>query len=199
VRVVRAVHGSRTAATAAAVLIATAAALRAHDPGLSSLDVRVGPDRIVAVLTLAASDVEAGGAAGGDSIEAFARDSVALLAGGVRLPAKIESRVADGQDGVRVTLAFDRRDGPRLTVLSSAAARLAAGHRQLVTVRTQAGQILAERLLDARGEAIEVDLATVPQRAASAGPLVGLCALLVIVAWYRVVERARVQPSRSSD
>jgi hypothetical protein len=159
---------SRAAACiAAALYLALPATARAHDPGLSLLDVRVEPHRIIAALTLAVPDAALAESDSG-SLERFALESIALLVDDRRLTSAVESRMADGEDGIRLTLSFDRGAGSRLTARSAVPAKLARGHRQLLTVRANDGTQLAERMIDARMSAIDVDLGVQLQRSAKA-------------------------------
>ena len=154
---------------ASAFCLGSPAAARAHDPGLSSLEVRVARDRIAATLVVAASDARV--AAGASGIEMFALESIELRLEGVRLQGAVESR-ATGPAGTKVVLAFDRVAGSRLTVHSDVPRRLALGHRELLTVRTDSG-VLTEQMLDARDTGIDVDLGVV-QPADMAAQFLGL-------------------------
>jgi hydrogenase/urease accessory protein HupE len=149
------------ALAAAAATFVFPADARAHDPGLSALDVRVAPDRIVVVLSLATADARIAAADSGGHLDAFAADSIELLLDGVRLSATVESEprkdTTDG--GTSVALVFPRITGTQLTVRSGVPVRLARGHRELLTVRDTSSQPLAERMLDERTDAVDLDLA----------------------------------------
>jgi hydrogenase/urease accessory protein HupE len=150
---------SRAAALfAAALTLGLPAAAYAHDPGLSALDVQIAPNRIVAVLSLAAADARTAADVSGGSLDAFAVDSVELMLDGTRLSGTVEKQAADREAGTRVTLLFDRATGSHLTIHSEVPERLARGHRELVTVHGTAGRRLAERMLDTRLNAVDVDL-----------------------------------------
>ena len=144
-----------TAALALSVPLATGA----HDPGLSALDVRVLPDRIVATLSLAPGDARLLASERGDALEAIALDSVEVVLDGARLPGHVESRSTESETGGTVVLAFDGGIGARLTVRSSVPARLARGHRELLTVRGPDGALLAERMLDDRDGTVNLNMA----------------------------------------
>src|SRR5687767_2807968 len=162
------------ACVAAALLLGLPAAASAHDPGLSALDVQVARDRIVAVLSLAAADVRIAADLSGGALDAFAAESIALTLDGTRLPGRIERQAADGEAGVRVTLAFNRASGSRLRIHSAVPERLARGHRELVTVHGTGGRALAERMLDGDLNAIVVDLRDEPAATSRAGQFFGL-------------------------
>lgn len=144
------------AAVAAALCVAFPTSALAHDPGLSSLDVSIGQERVVVVLSLAASDGRLASAGETEGIDAFALRSVALSIDGVPLSGSVSSRVAD-EAGANVTLAFERIAGSRLTVSSAVPARLSRGHRQLVTIRT-GGRMISQRMLDSRANSVEAAL-----------------------------------------
>jgi hydrogenase/urease accessory protein HupE len=166
---------SRAAAfLAAALTLGFPAAAYAHDPGLSALDVQVAPDRIVAVLSLAAADARFAADVSGGALGAFAVDSIALMLDGARLPGTIETQAADGEAGVKFTLVFDRARGSRLTIHSEIPDRLARGHRELVTVHGTGGRRLAERMLDTHLTALDVDLRDEPAATLIAGQFFGL-------------------------
>jgi hydrogenase/urease accessory protein HupE len=147
----------------AAVLITAAvsfgfpAAAIAHDPGLSSLELRVTARQLVAVLSLAPADARAALDSSGD-IHRLALDSIVLRMDGVRLIGTIERVSADVNIGTSVQLAFDRPPGSRLTIGSDVPGRLGTGHRELLSIRGADGRLLAERMLDMRVGETEVDL-----------------------------------------
>lgn len=163
------------------------ATARAHDPGLSLLDVRIEPHRIGAALSLAVADAKLI-ESGSGSLERFALESIALLVDGRRLTGVVESRQTDGEDGLRITLSFDRGAGSRLSVVSAAPANLARGHRQLLTVRTDGGEVLTQRMLDAASGAVEVDLgpAASGRRDRAKAGLFGVVMALLGVLYCRV-------------
>ena len=149
----------------AVVLLTTAlvfgfqASAAAHDPGLSALDVRVLADRVVATLSLAPGDARLLVFEQRDALEAIALDSIEVVLDGARLPGRVESRSTESETGGTVVLAFDGRIGARLTVRSSVPARLARGHRELLTVRGPDGSLMAERMLDDRDGSVNLTMA----------------------------------------
>src|SRR5262245_47561158 len=64
-------------------LVVATAHLFAHDPGLSSLDVRIRNSGVVAVLSLAASDARNVG--NNEALSSLAQDSIELILDGRRL------------------------------------------------------------------------------------------------------------------
>jgi hypothetical protein len=142
---------------AAALCLGPATTSFAHDPGLSALDVHITANRIVATLSLASPDAQAAVEAGGD-LATFARDGIEICAGGVMLGGALFHDVGDKTEGRTVSVSFDRPSGLALTVRSKVPAHLARGHRQLLTIRGADGRVLVERMLDARSDAVEVNL-----------------------------------------
>ena len=146
---------------AAFVAVASAltfpAAAAAHDPGLSSLHLRLTPDHIVAALSLAQVDA---GRATGDfdlSVVEFALESVDVSLDGIRLHV-VESHAIEEPSGPTIILTFDRVSGSRLAVHSAVPLRLARGHRELLVVQGMGGAVLTERMLDSRMDSVEFDL-----------------------------------------
>jgi hydrogenase/urease accessory protein HupE len=164
----------KAACFAAAFFFGLPVVVRAHDPGLSSLDIRVGPHRVVAVLSLAAADARAAVIDSNGDLEKFAVDSIELQSDGVRLSGAVDSRSTDGNTGISITLVFGPVGGSRLTVRSAVPARLALGHRQLVTVRASADRVVSQRMLDARMNTIELALGSELVASRIAGQFVGL-------------------------
>jgi hypothetical protein len=137
----------------------------AHEPGLSALAVRVADTRIVAELTLAASDARALPAAALST-------AVELRIDGRLLPATAQlERAGDG--GVRVRLVWPRPVGDRIAIGSRVPRLLSAGHRQLVSVQTPDGQVLTERMVGAADDEVVVTLAG-PQHAPAAASFLWL-------------------------
>jgi hypothetical protein len=164
---------SRAAAVLAAALgVAFPAPALAHDPGLSSLDVSISRDRVVAVLSLAAADARLASAGGAQALDVFAAQSIALAIDGVPLSGSVSSTVRDAS-GINVTIVFDRIPGSRVTVSSAVPGRLSRGHRQLITVRT-AAQSVAQRMLDARAHSVDVELSEAPRHISIAREFVAL-------------------------
>ena len=142
----------------------------AHDPGLSSLEIRLSAEEVSAVLSLAPADVRIAEASG---VEPFAIDSIELLVDGRALSGAIVSRRRDST-GTSVTWTFGRGAGSRLTIRSSVAARMPRGHRQLLTVRTDDGRVLVERMLAADAGATDVDFRAAQRPTGVAGQFLAL-------------------------
>jgi hypothetical protein len=118
--------------------LAFAAPLAAHDPGLSALQVTIDGNRIVATPSFAEAD------------RLPLPGSVSVLADGTALHGRVEGDA----------LVFTVNAASTATVRSEVFGRLPRGHRQLVTVRSAAGDVLVEQMLDASASAVVVNLAT---------------------------------------
>lgn len=134
--------------------------VRAHDPGLSTLDIDVR-SAVSASLSIAASDVAllaAGEAGAQQKLGELARDAVRLFADGERVPSVIdEVSVEDGTARVRLSfvLAPSRDRSWRLKVTSDLPRRLARGHRELMVVRVD-DRVVSETLLDAESGPVAI-------------------------------------------
>jgi len=148
--------------TGVLVALAATARLLAHDPGLSALDVRIGDREIVAVLTLAAADARSVG--NGAAFSALVRDSLELWLDGRRLPALATSCWSDETGGVHSQITYERPGGNALVVRSSIVKRMARGHRELLSIRTDNGTMLSERMLDSESSETTADISTVTVR-----------------------------------
>lgn len=174
----------------AAVLLALSPPLHAHDPGLSTLQIQLCPDRTEATLTFAIRDA-------GTLIQSFSGLGTSTTAGGrealeaslakladTALQLKFDaSRPAPGEatvtldDANNASLHFTIPQVPtgQLTIRSSWLARLPGGHRQFLTVQSTAGLPLAERLLSAREDTLVIEIpatATPPSATTTTGSFV---------------------------
>jgi hydrogenase/urease accessory protein HupE len=149
---------SRVAACVS-ILLGAAVSLQAHDPGLSALDVRIGSEHIVAVLSLAASDARIVRAWAAPSN--VARDSVQLTLDGRPLAPRTTSLWSDESGGIHIRLAYDRSTGSQLVVRSPIVTQLARGHRELLSIRADDGAVLAERMLDEASNEASADVSAV--------------------------------------
>ena len=148
--------------------------LRAHDPGLSSLDVRVSGGAVSVSLSIAAPDVallaDGGEADVRRQLSEIARDAVRLSVDGEALPSVIDEVAIDaGAARVRLSFALGqaRRQALRLSIASDVPARVARGHRELMVVSVD-DRVVAERLLDAESGPAAIDLEAASPSAAHA-------------------------------
>jgi hydrogenase/urease accessory protein HupE len=150
------------AAIVAAALVFFPSLAQAHDPGLSSLELRAGANRIVATLSVAAADARTVADGSGSGLAALALDAIEVRLDGTPVRGVVDSWSVEGVKGTTVVLTFPGRSVRQLSVRSEFPARLALGHRQLLTVRGTNGDTLSERMLDARAGSVDVDLGASP-------------------------------------
>jgi hydrogenase/urease accessory protein HupE len=138
------------------------ATVRAHDPGLSTLNVAVDGRAVSATLSMSPPDVAlAVHSNTPEALRAFARDSVHLTFDDQTLtPAREEVVRVDG--GTRIRLSYDVPIGEhpsraRLTIASDVPKRLPRGHRELLTVKADGAS--TESLLDANSSPVAVEIA----------------------------------------
>lgn len=194
-------------ALTAALLFAAPPIVLGHDPGLSSLELVVTPNRVIAMLSLAAADLEIVVGArtgwGGNAAVANGADvkqrfgAFALQTHAIRIDERIlvgsVQHVAIDDGGGHVQLSYDATAGTRIGVGSDVPARLARGHRELVSIRGGDGSLLAEHLLDAQSPRSVTDLRSSTDDDASdrrilLGGLLSAWLVLVLARWYRVPD-----------
>jgi hydrogenase/urease accessory protein HupE len=156
----------------------------AHEIGLSVVELRVQREHLSVQLTFAQSEVEALVArektisgnpspAAPDSartgMEALARSALEVTLDERLLHASEISVQPEPNNTIQFRLSFPISAGSRLGVRSTLPARLTSGHRQFFVVRSEAGQILAERILDGKSNTVEVDLARLSSSEAKPG------------------------------
>ena len=141
---------------AAAGLLGFPVAAVAHDPGLSALELRLGPGDIVADLSIAAADAAAlvGSDADVARIGSFALQAIDLQVDGRQLEGLVDDIASEEGNAIRVRLRYVRTPGSQLEVRSVVASRLARGHRQLLSIRNDDGSLLAQRMLDANTDVV---------------------------------------------
>jgi hydrogenase/urease accessory protein HupE len=154
----------------AAVLIGIASSARGHDPGLSTATLRVLPDYLQAEATFARADIEAlvpldtdrDGRVSSEELDR-ARPKLEALARNVFNVPSIDP-IANAEPGFRLDKndnfhmsGIFRAQGPKLTLASPLIKQLPRGHRQFVSVLDQKGATLAEALLTAEHDTIDVD------------------------------------------
>src|SRR5262245_1719857 len=166
---------SRLLASVASFLIVyacCAAQARAHEIGLSVVEIQVEPESLSVQLTFAQSEVESLIAADsgqrrlpspapGDSAgwEALAFKALEITLDERLLQAGEVAIQPEPNNTIKFRLAFPKAGGSRLLVRSILPGRLTSGHRQFVVLRNKAGQTLAERILDGKSNTLEADLA----------------------------------------
>ena len=151
--------------------MAFAGAALAHDPGLSSVEATLDPNRLRVRLTLAAADVglllppEANEDDLAPShrfrapLAAVARDAFDVRFDDQPVePMDVQVEVDREENNVHVDLVFPRPRAQTLRLRSALFASLPRGHRQYLTLRDENGELLKEELLDARNHEIAATL-----------------------------------------
>jgi hydrogenase/urease accessory protein HupE len=124
------------------LLLASAFAVEAHDPGLSRAEVTLTADGTTAEVTFARRDLEL--LASLDPKELLELDGAP----------PVSVHVDAASDGIRYSLRFGSAKPHELCV--PVLTRLARGHRQYVAVRDEQGRILAQGLLAAKAPSLEL-------------------------------------------
>jgi hydrogenase/urease accessory protein HupE len=154
----------------------TGVVVRAHDPGLSTLEIEVTGARLTATLSLAAADARLAAPEGGDvaaAIGALAARAIQVAADERQLESNVERTWMD-EGAAHVRLSFMApAERSRIAIRSGIPAELARGHRQLLTVRSDAA-VVAEHLLDASSGTIAVALNESMASTGTAGRLFAL-------------------------
>lgn len=155
-------------------LVLSVSTVRAHDPGLSALDVVVSSTDITVSLSMSTADVALVAPAGGvDQQEPFAslaHESIRLVLDGEKL-SSIDQATSVDATGARIRMTFavsvSSNRGRQLTITSDVPKRLARGHRELLVVYA-GDNMTAQSLLDAKSDSLTVDVRTLPNRTGTA-------------------------------
>ena len=161
------------AALFAIILVALPDIVQAHDPGLSTATVSLGPDKLEAVLVLSVRDLAPLVILDKDrngelSNEELAEGAAELQkTAGQALEVSLDgepSRAAearcrfDGNDNASVYLSFPVRSFSNLVVRSTWLKLLPPGHRQFFRLENPSGEVLAERMLSANSDTVTVQM-----------------------------------------
>ena len=145
-------------------VVLTASTLRAHDPGLSALDVVVNRETITVSLSMASADV-ALVAPDRDldsrrALISLAREAIHVSVDGEAVSSLDQEASVDAA-GARVRMTFAVRASndraQRLIVMSDVPKRLARGHRELLIIFA-GDEMAAQKLLDEKSDSLAVDL-----------------------------------------
>jgi hypothetical protein len=151
---------------------------------LSSIDVRLGPREVTAVLSVAGADAELVG--GRSVLGQVALESIDVLVEGARLRGSVQRVFVDEEGAVHAQLMYQGRSGDRVLVRSLIPGRLGAGHRELATVRAEDGSALAKQMLDAKANEV---VAAVGQSTRASGSDPARYHHLWLLAGFLVVAR----------
>ena len=151
------------------VLVLNAAAVLAHDPGLSALEVSVRGTTISATLSMSAADVLLLARAsvpeeGVTRLRDVARDAVRVAVDGE--PLVLEWQHVDrDRTGARIRFVSrpvrSSRSVRHLVVTSDLPRQLSRGHRELLTVSAD-GRVVSEGVLDDEARSLSVDVGEAP-------------------------------------
>ena len=166
----------RTWIVAAAALgfLLTGSRLRAHQPGLSTLFLELGSNRLSAQLILAWEELDGTNAldlnrdrvlsaeelaAARPRLLRLGEGALSLEAGGRMLALKAAPEIQmDETNGLRFQLTYELPSAPMLLVTSEIISELRADHSQIVMVRDTAGVKLGEAVLDRKKPTVEIPL-----------------------------------------
>jgi hydrogenase/urease accessory protein HupE len=172
--------------TALVVILLVALTARAHQPGLSTLFLDLGSNRIVAQLTLAWQELEESAPLDGNGDRTLSNDefssarsrlvrvgesSMSLESDGrmlsLRAPVEVKR---DDATGLHFKLIFELPATRVLTIHSEILSELQRGHRQIVTIRNSDGSTLGEAVLERDKPTLDVPLSA-PAGAKPAPPI----------------------------
>ncbi|HYV13630.1 MAG TPA: HupE/UreJ family protein [Pyrinomonadaceae bacterium] len=125
-------------------------AVLAHDPGLSAVEVRVLPDRIVAEVSFARVDVDSN----------IAERLLEIKAGEQTLKLRNVTVQTPDTNSIHFILEFQNSSAAELHLTAVGLERLPRGHKQFLSVRDSAGRLLAERMLSAEAKDLTITLET---------------------------------------
>ena len=175
-------HPRCSAGRLAALLISLAGFAQAHDPGLSTAALKFLPDRLDAEVTFARADIEAlvpidanhDGKVSSEEweraqpeLEPLVREALVARVTGAAISITEPSFQLDEKNNFHISGIFRVHDAKALTVESPLIKRLPRGHRQFISLLDGQGIILAEALLSADQNVIDVHT---PERIAEESP-----------------------------
>lgn len=155
-------------------IILAAVSAFAHDPGLSAIDLRLDGDRLKAHLAFARADIEMLVAidanrdgqitpdelnAARAQLDALGRGAIEISIDGQQIfPSEITT-TADRSNAINFQMVFPDAVGGRLQLRSILISKLAFGHKQFLTLRGENDEAAGARLLDAKSNVYDLDLA----------------------------------------
>jgi hydrogenase/urease accessory protein HupE len=156
-----------------AFVISLASSAQAHDPGLSTAALKLFPDRLEAEVTFARADIEALVPLDQDGngkvsqqewdsaqpqLENLSREALNVLMNGDSVIITGPDFQLDENNNFRISGVFPSRGAKALKIESPLIAQLARGHRQFMTLLDGQGASLAEELLSADHNVVELSL-----------------------------------------
>jgi len=157
----------------ALVWLAAVIGVHAHDPGLSTGHFKVLPERIEAELVFARADIETLlklDADGDGKVSVFeltaveiesmklAREMLLVRADDKPVPPATPAFRLDETNNFHLTAVFPVHKPKQLVITSTLIDRMPRGHRQFVTLQDATNGVLAEVLLSAEQDVIDVDM-----------------------------------------
>src|SRR3954447_23828791 len=122
----------------------------AHDPGLSGAEVQILPDRIVAEVSFAPTDLERLQHLG--STDYLAGHLLVIKRGEEPLKLRNFSFQASDSNSIHFILEFPNPPGAELHLSATALEVLPRGHKQFLSVRDSEGKLLVEQMLSAESK-----------------------------------------------
>jgi hydrogenase/urease accessory protein HupE len=163
----------------AALFISVASLARAHDPGLSTAALKFYPERLEAEMIFARADIEAlapldvnhDGQVSSEELdrarpqlEPLARAALSVLADGTAVAAAESSYRLDDTNNFHIAEVFPAPSAKVVVAESPLLKQLPRGHRQFISLLDDQGVTLAEALLSAEQNVIELEM---PKRLAA--------------------------------
>ena len=147
----------------------------AHDPGLSTANLRVADGRLGATLTFARADIESlvrldldrdGNAsraefeAARSQLETLARDAFEIRVGTHHVAGQVVAIEFDESDAVHFQVNFAIGSDSRISVLPTLLTRLPHGHRQYLSAVDEQGVLLGRQMLSKDAPLYEIERAS---------------------------------------
>ncbi|HEY0456481.1 MAG TPA: HupE/UreJ family protein, partial [Verrucomicrobiae bacterium] len=167
-------------------LFLSSVAAWAHEPGLSSAAIAVSTNGIEVNLTFAAADIEGILPMDNDAdgkvsqlefayakarLGALATEAIQLFQNGTNLKPAEPNLLLDEKNNIEFQIFYPAAVGGTLKFESKILARLPRGHRQFLTIANAKGQRVAEKLLSASSDSLQIELPTDGALATAAEPI----------------------------
>ena len=142
----------------AGILVLCSGGALGHDPGLSAAQVRIFPDKIVADVSFAASDLEQIERIDSSGLAVVAEKLLNVKGDGRKLALhEFSVKNVDG-NSMHFMLEFSNEHEAELQISAPVLADLPRGHKQFFSLRDRENNVLAERMLSAGTNELTIDL-----------------------------------------
>ncbi len=156
-----------------AFVISLATCVQAHDPGLSTVTLKLFSDRLEADAIFARADIETLVPLDTDhdgqvspqewerarpQLETLSRQALSVLINGNAVPLTKSGFHLDQNNNFEISGIFPAHDAKALTIESALINQLARGHRQFLNLLDERGEPLVEELLSANHNVLELNL-----------------------------------------